>query len=400
VDGVGANADGAIVRYGVCSTNASTASKTVDIPGVTLIAGATIQVKFVLGNSVNNVTLNVNSTGAKAIWWCNRGLTPTAIYANTTLTLVYNGEQWELTELMPLYGLYSTCSTAAATTDKSIPATSLVRIAAGTTIAVTFIYGNTVTAPTATVAYTGGSTSGAGIKWLNGAVPVNLIKPYDTVTLTYTGSQWNIVGIAPVTSVAGKTGAVTLTAADVGLGNVNNTTDADKPVSTAQQSALDARFSATSGHRHDGTDSRKVAYSDIDGAPDLSDYCTTEEMYEAVGETQRVLSTQLGELNTLVGEMGAYSSNEVVIGTWINGAPIYRRVMQATSAAAFTEAYQTRCAVPSGLTKIINGFYVSNAGTTIPGAWRVNDSNMQFYTRSGASTSPSTSDYGVLEYLK
>ncbi len=42
-----------------------------------------------------------------------------------------------------------------------------------------------------------------------------------------------------VTSVAGKTGAVTLAASDVGLGNVNNTSDADKPISTATQAALD-----------------------------------------------------------------------------------------------------------------------------------------------------------------
>ena len=41
-----------------------------------------------------------------------------------------------------------------------------------------------------------------------------------------------------VTSVAGKTGAVTLDKADVGLGNVDNTSDLDKPISTATQTAL------------------------------------------------------------------------------------------------------------------------------------------------------------------
>ncbi|TDR36533.1 hypothetical protein [Aquamicrobium defluvii] len=44
-----------------------------------------------------------------------------------------------------------------------------------------------------------------------------------------------------VTSVAGKTGAVALVKADVGLGSVDNTSDADKPVSSAAQSALDAK---------------------------------------------------------------------------------------------------------------------------------------------------------------
>jgi len=46
---------------------------------------------------------------------------------------------------------------------------------------------------------------------------------------------------APVTSVAGKTGVVTLVKADVGLGNVDNTSDVSKPVSSATQTALDAK---------------------------------------------------------------------------------------------------------------------------------------------------------------
>jgi hypothetical protein len=43
---------------------------------------------------------------------------------------------------------------------------------------------------------------------------------------------------APVASVAGRTGAVTLTKADVSLGNVDNTSDAAKPVSTASASLV------------------------------------------------------------------------------------------------------------------------------------------------------------------
>jgi len=57
----------------------------------------------------------------------------------------------------------------------------------------------------------------------------------------------NTWAAAPVTSVAGKTGAVALVKADVGLGNVDNTSDADKPVSTAQQTALDGKINVTNG---------------------------------------------------------------------------------------------------------------------------------------------------------
>ena len=42
----------------------------------------------------------------------------------------------------------------------------------------------------------------------------------------------------PVTSVNNKTGAVTLAKGDVGLGNVDNTSDANKPISNATQAAL------------------------------------------------------------------------------------------------------------------------------------------------------------------
>ena len=54
--------------------------------------------------------------------------------------------------------------------------------------------------------------------------------------------------VTGVSSVAGKTGAVTLAKADVGLGNVDNTSDTAKPISTATQTALDGK--AATSHTH------------------------------------------------------------------------------------------------------------------------------------------------------
>jgi len=51
-----------------------------------------------------------------------------------------------------------------------------------------------------------------------------------------TGAEANAVD-----SVAGKTGVVTLVKADVGLANVDNTSDASKPISTDTQTALDGK---------------------------------------------------------------------------------------------------------------------------------------------------------------
>lgn len=52
----------------------------------------------------------------------------------------------------------------------------------------------------------------------------------------------------PVTSVSGRTGDVTLVKGDIGLGNVDNTSDANKPISSATQTALDGKASATHSH--------------------------------------------------------------------------------------------------------------------------------------------------------
>ena len=58
--------------------------------------------------------------------------------------------------------------------------------------------------------------------------------------LIATASSWiKIDNTDSVTSVAGRKGAVVLTKADVGLNNVDNTSDLNKPISTATQAALD-----------------------------------------------------------------------------------------------------------------------------------------------------------------
>jgi hypothetical protein len=54
-------------------------------------------------------------------------------------------------------------------------------------------------------------------------------------------TSWQTPTPAPVTSVNGMVGAVVITKADVGLGNVDNTSDLNKPISTATQAALNGK---------------------------------------------------------------------------------------------------------------------------------------------------------------
>lgn len=77
-----------------------------------------------------------------------------------------------------------------------------------------------------------------------------------------------------VTSVAGKTGAVTLQKSDVGLGNVDNTSDLNKPISTATQNALNGKVDKETGkglstNDYTTTDKNKLA-GIAAGATDVS----------------------------------------------------------------------------------------------------------------------------------
>ena len=61
-------------------------------------------------------------------------------------------------------------------------------------------------------------------------------------TYNWTGSAWELSSEIPtpaVSSVAGRTGDIVLSKIDVGLTNVNNTSDLNKPISTPTQAALD-----------------------------------------------------------------------------------------------------------------------------------------------------------------
>lgn len=73
--------------------------------------------------------------------------------------------------------------------------------------------------------------------------PEALCFPTDSQKIVFNGKEYG-GDINEVTSVAGKKGAVTLAKTDVGLGNVDNTSDASKPISTATQSALNAKANA------------------------------------------------------------------------------------------------------------------------------------------------------------
>lgn len=94
----------------------------------------------------------------------------------------------------------------------------------------------------------------------SGYVAIRNVTTTVTVNTTAYGPgidfQW--VSALPI-RVAGKTGDVVLTKADVGLDQVDNSSDADKPISTATQAALDLKEDAANKGVADG-------YASLDGS--------------------------------------------------------------------------------------------------------------------------------------
>ena len=76
---------------------------------------------------------------------------------------------------------------------------------------------------------------------------VNATNPHEQYATTAQVTQIVTAqtgGLAPVQSVNGMTGSVTITKASIGLSNVDNTSDANKPVSTAVAAALGSKLDA------------------------------------------------------------------------------------------------------------------------------------------------------------
>lgn len=88
----------------------------------------------------------------------------------------------------------------------------------------------------------------------------------DTLVYSKTLDQfYKIDNTESVSSVNGKTGAVTLSKSDVGLSAVDNTSDANKPISSAQQTALDAKQASSTN---------LTAFAGLAGAADRLPYFT------------------------------------------------------------------------------------------------------------------------------
>lgn len=207
IDGISFDGTANIDHYGECPTAAATAAKVVtlaDASSFTLGPSASLYVKFQYANGVASPTLNVNGTGAKAIYRYGSTApgttTDTSWQAGSVVHLVYDGNAWQMVGWLNNNTTYSnatlgqgygTCSTAEATAAKTVTLSSYA-LATGGIVAVKFTYGLCASATM--------NINGKGAKniFIHGAAVTSttakLVKAGDIAYFIYDGTQYQFLG--------------------------------------------------------------------------------------------------------------------------------------------------------------------------------------------------------------
>ena len=123
-----------------------------------------------------------------------------------------------------------------------------------------------------TVVVTLNGANNSGNLDISGIISSNGIS---TNNITLTGASGNNIFLAANTST-NKLYYTTITKAQVGLSNVDNTSDANKPISTAGQSALDLKVDTSIYNSHTGNTSNphsvtktQVGLGNVDNTADI-----------------------------------------------------------------------------------------------------------------------------------
>jgi hypothetical protein len=152
--------------YAECSTTAGTAAKAATIctdsdttnTAFTLIKGVSVQVKFTITNTAANPTLNINSTGAKAIYYKGAAITAGYLKANYVYTFVFDGTNWNLvgeidTDSNTNYYHTPTVAATASTTLTGATGSTNTKIGTGTGVTDLYVPVATASAPGTTIVY-------------------------------------------------------------------------------------------------------------------------------------------------------------------------------------------------------------------------------------------------------
>lgn len=163
-------------------------------------------------------------------------------------------------------------------------------------------------------------------------------------------ADWKMI-TAPgnVTSVAGRQGAVVLSKSDVGLSNVDNTSDANKPVSTATNTALSAKAplasptftgTVTLPSTTNGLTKTNVGLSNVDNTSDASKPVSTAQQTALNAKANTASPTFTGTV-TLPSTTNGLSKSNVGLGNVDNTSDASKPISTATQTALDGKANST-----------------------------------------------------------
>lgn len=205
--------------YNTCSTAEGTAAKTVSAGDFSLETGAMVVVKFTTTNTASNPTLNVSSTGAKAIYYNGAAITAGYLKANKVYQFIYNGTQWDLV------GDVDTDTNTDTNTTYSLSKS-------GSTITLTGSDGSTtsVTDSDTNTHYTTGITAGASGTTTNSSATNPYVKIKDDSTHR---GQIRLVGGGATTVSSDANGNITISSTDENTGTITGVSANGTSVATS-----------------------------------------------------------------------------------------------------------------------------------------------------------------------
>lgn len=197
------------------------------------------------------------------------------------------------------------------------------------------------------------TTSQAGVMSSADKTKLNGLKDQASITADIDAVQTNLE-----THINNKTNPHEVTKAQVGLGNVDNTADTDKPISTATQTALDAKFSLTEGNSlkttADSLPDRIIAYIP-GGSVDTTD--TTVNISEVRQYTDKS--------SGVYGSLKQTTSNTTLPAATTTKAGVLTAADKVKIDKITTDGDGTRYLADNGTYKLIQGGGSGDSGTFV-----------------------------------
>lgn len=197
------------------------------------------------------------------------------------------------------------------------------------------------------------TTATPGIMTAADKTKLNGLKDQASITADIDAVQTNLE-----THINNKTNPHEVTKAQVGLGNVDNTADTDKPISTATQTALDAKFSLTEGNSlkttADSLPDRIIAYIP-GGSVDTTD--TTVNISEVRQYTDKS--------SGVYGSLKQTTSNTILPAATTTKAGVLTAADKVKIDKITTDGDGTRYLADNGTYKLIQGGGSGDSGTFV-----------------------------------